>query len=104
MTFSEPSETSKMEFSTKIVDCIQPLTIFAKHLILGVSQSYEYVSDKAKQNPGALHSTENQDCNLCKLLKFNFIFTLPCSETLLITNSIRLSLISTGFNHAVEYI
>ena len=43
-----------MEFSTKIVDCIQPLTIFAKHFILGVSQGYEYVSDKAKQNPGAL--------------------------------------------------
>ena len=43
-----------MEFSTKIVDCIQPLTIFAKHFILGVSQGYEYASDKAKQNPGAL--------------------------------------------------
>ena len=43
-----------MEFSTKIVDCIQPLTIFAKYSILGVSQGYEYFSDKAKQNPGAL--------------------------------------------------
>ena len=43
-----------MEFSTKIVDCIQPLTIFAKHFILGVSQGYEYASDKAKQNPGML--------------------------------------------------
>ena len=43
-----------MEFSTKIVDCIQPFTIFAKHFILDVSQGYEYVSDKAKQNPSAL--------------------------------------------------
>ena len=43
-----------MEFSTKIVDCIQPLTIFAKHFILGVSQGYEYASDKTKQNLGAL--------------------------------------------------
>ena len=43
-----------MEFSTKIVDCIQPLTIFVKHFILGASQGYEYVSDKVKQNPGAL--------------------------------------------------
>ena len=43
-----------MEFSTKIVDGIQPLTIIAKHFILGVSQGYEYVSDKAKQNPGVL--------------------------------------------------
>ena len=43
-----------MEFSTKIVDCIHLLTIFAKHFILSVSQGYEYVSDKAKQNPGVL--------------------------------------------------
>ena len=43
-----------MELSAKIVDCIQPLTIFAKHFILGASQGYEYASDKAKQNPGAL--------------------------------------------------
>ena len=32
-TYSEPSETSKMELSAKIVDCIQPLAIFAKHFI-----------------------------------------------------------------------
>ena len=43
-----------MERSAKIVDCIQLLTIFAKHFILAVSQGYEYASDKAKQNPGAL--------------------------------------------------
>ena len=43
-----------MELSAIIVDCIQPLTFFAKHFILGVSQGYEYASDKAKQNPGAL--------------------------------------------------
>ena len=43
-----------MELSPKIIDCIQPLTIFAKHFILGVSQGYEYASDKAKQNSGAL--------------------------------------------------
>ena len=43
-----------MELSAKIVDCIQPLTIFAKHFILGVSQGYEYASDKVKQNPGAM--------------------------------------------------
>ena len=43
-----------MELSAKIVDYIQPLTIFAKYFILGVSQGYEYASDIAKQNPGAL--------------------------------------------------
>ena len=45
---------SKMEVSAKIVGCIQPSTIFAKHFILGVSQCYEHASDKTKQNPGAL--------------------------------------------------
>ena len=55
--YSKPGETSKMEFSTKIVDCIQPLIIFAKHFILGVSQGYVYASDKAKQNPGTLSRT-----------------------------------------------
>ena len=43
-----------MELFAKIVDCIQALTIFPKHLILDVLQVYEYVSDKARQNPGAL--------------------------------------------------
>ena len=44
-TYSEPSETSKMKLFAEIVDCIQPLTIFAKHFSLGVSQGYEYASD-----------------------------------------------------------
>ena len=43
-----------MNLFVKIVDCIQPLTIFGKHFILGVSQGYEYASDKTKQNSGAL--------------------------------------------------
>ena len=43
-----------MELFAKIVDCPQPLTIFAEHFILFVSQGYEYASDKTKQNPGAL--------------------------------------------------
>ena len=43
-----------MKLFAKIVNCIQPLTIFAKHFILGVSQGYKYASDKTKQNPGAL--------------------------------------------------
>ena len=43
-----------IELFSKIIDCIQPFTIFAKHVILGVSQGHEYASDKAKQNPGPL--------------------------------------------------
>ena len=43
-----------MELFAKIVDCIQPLTIFSKHFILFVSQGYEYASDRTKQNPGIL--------------------------------------------------
>ena len=53
-TYSEPSETSMTEVSSKIVDCIQPITIFKKPFILRVSQGHEYVSNNAKQNPGAL--------------------------------------------------
>ena len=43
-----------MESFAKIIDCIQPLTIFAKHSMLHVSQSYEYALDRTKQKPGAL--------------------------------------------------
>ena len=52
--YLEPTQTSKMELFTKIVICIQPLTSFAKHSISGVSQPYEYASDKIKQTSGAL--------------------------------------------------
>ena len=43
-----------MEIFAEIVDCIQLSTIFVEHPILGVSQGYEYISNKTKQNPGAL--------------------------------------------------
>ena len=47
--YSEPSKTSKMELFAKIVNCIQPLAIFGKHVILGISQG-----NKTKQKLGAL--------------------------------------------------
>ena len=40
--YSELSETSKMKLLSKIVACIELLTIFAKRFILVVSQDYEY--------------------------------------------------------------
>ena len=43
-----------MKLSANIFDCIQSLTIFAKHSILGVSQSHKCASDKTKQTLGAL--------------------------------------------------
>ena len=46
-------QNSKMELSAKTIDCIQPFNVFAKHFVLGVSQDFEYVSDKAKENPDA---------------------------------------------------
>ena len=52
--YSEPGEASKMELFAKIVDCTQPLTIFAEHFILFLSQGYEYAFDKTKQNSGVL--------------------------------------------------
>ena len=87
-----------MELSAKIVDCIQPFTIFAKQVMLGVSHGYEYASDKAKQIPGALspipQKIRTAPLQISSTFKFNFIFTLPWGETLLITNSIHVSLIS----------
>ena len=52
--YRELSETSKTGFFSKIVDCIQPFTIFAKHFILGVSKGYECASDKTNEKTGAL--------------------------------------------------
>ena len=67
-------------------------TIFAKLFILGFSQGYEYVSDKAEQNPGALPLIPLKVRTAISAnffyFKFNFIFTLHCGETLLITKSI----------------
>ena len=83
-----------MAFSTKIVDCIQPLTNFAKHFILGASQSYEYVSNKAKQNPGALSPISQNVGAAISANFFHFFFTLPSGETLMIKNSVHVSLIS----------
>ena len=45
-TYSEPSETSKMELFGKIVDYIST--------VLGASQGCEYASHKTKQNPSAM--------------------------------------------------
>ena len=88
-----------MEVFVKIVDCIQLLTIFAKDSILGVSQGYEYASDKTKRKPGALSFISQKIRTAISAdffhFQIQFIFTLlPCGETLLITNSIHVSLIS----------
>ena len=48
-----------MELFANIVDCIQPLTIFAKHSVLGVLQG-ECTSDKTKQKLGALSFTSQK--------------------------------------------
>ena len=48
-TYSEPSQISKMKLFANIVDYSQPLTIFAKRSILGISHCYGYASDKTKQ-------------------------------------------------------
>ena len=61
-----------MELSSKIVDCIQPLTISAKHFILCVSQGYEYASDKAKQNPRVLSFIPQKHCTAISANLFHF--------------------------------
>ena len=62
-TYSEPSETSEMYVFANIVDFMQPLTIFASHFILGVSQGYEFASDKTKQNSSVLSFTSHTKKN-----------------------------------------
>ena len=54
-----------MELFPNIVDYIQPLTIFAKHSILGVSQG-RCASVKTKETLDALSfiSQKNQDFNI----------------------------------------
>ena len=67
--YSELSKTSKMKLFGNILDYIQPLTIFAKHSILGVSQG-RCASNKTKEKLGALSfiSQKSQDCNISKFL------------------------------------
>ena len=50
-TYSEPSKTSNIEPFPNLVECIQPLTIFAKHSILGALKG-RYVSGKSKEKFG----------------------------------------------------
>ena len=52
-----------------LFECIQPLTFFAKHSILGVSKGW-CASGKSKEKLGALlfFFTKMQDCNLCRFL------------------------------------
>ena len=72
-----------MELFAKIVDRIQPFTIFAKLSILVVSHGYEYAYDKTKHNPGMCHLFHKklglQSLQISSIFKFNLIFTLfPC--------------------------
>ena len=88
-----------MEVSEKIVNCIQPLTIFAKQFILDVSQGYMSMSlirlNKMLVRCYLLHKKLGlQFLRISSDFKFSFIFTLPCGKTLLITNSIHVFLIS----------
>ena len=87
-----------MELFANIFDYIQPLTIFAKHSILGVSQG-RCASGKTKEKLGALSFISQKKSGLQYLqisctFKFNFIFTLLHYGETLIANSIHVSLIS----------
>ena len=75
--YSELSKTSKMELFGNILDYIQPLTIFAKHSILGVSQS-RCSSGKSKEKLGALLFISQ---NIRTAISANFV-----GETFLIAN------------------
>ena len=88
-----------MEPFANIVECIQPMTIFAKHSILAVSQG-RYASGKTKEKLGAFLFISQKIKTAISAdffhFKLNFIFTLlPYVKTLLIANSIHVSLISS---------
>ena len=63
-----------MQPSAKIVHCIQPLAIFAKHFILFVPQGYEYASDKTKQNLGVSFILQKIRTAISANLLLNSIF------------------------------
>ena len=86
-----------MKFCAKKVDCVLPLTIFAKHSILGVSQGYECYLFHQKIGLQSQRSFST--------FKLSFILALviPCPEALFITNSIHTSMTSDWFTHVVEY-
>ena len=99
-----------MKFCAKKVDCVQPLTIFAKHSILGVSHGYECVSDETKKKYlmrcYLFHQKiELQSQRIFSTFKLSFILTLliPYAEAFFITNSIHTSMTSDWFTHLVEY-
>ena len=82
-----------MDASAKLVECIQPLTVFTKRSILGISQGFEYVSNKTKQKPTAL-SFISQELRFVPFLNSNLSPHYYYVLRLLITNSINMSLIS----------
>ena len=67
-------QTSKMELFANIVDCIQPLTIFAKYSIVDVSQGCKCASDKTKKKLGALPFASQKNRATYNLSKFLPIF------------------------------
>ena len=48
--YSEPSQTSKMELCVKLVNSLQPLTLFLKNSILDVWLGCEYASIRCAEN------------------------------------------------------
>ena len=57
-----------MELFTNVVECILPLTIFAKHSIVGVSKG-RCASGKSKEKlVRCIYLTKNRDCDLYRFL------------------------------------
>ena len=84
-----------MELFVNIYDCIQPLTVFAKHSILGVSQG-KCASDKAKQKLGALSFNSQKiraaiSADFIQFLIQFYLHIITYCETLLNANSTHVS-------------
>ena len=82
-----------MELPAKIIDYIQPLSIFTKHFILGVSEGYMTLIrlKKILVDCHVFHKNLGlQSLQTFFTFKFNIIIRLHYGEALLITNLIHL--------------
>ena len=79
-----------MDIFAKLVECIQPLTVFIKCSILGISQGYEYGSNKTKPKPTALSSV-SQELRFVPFLNSSLSPHYYLALRLLITSSINVT-------------
>ena len=100
-----------MELFAKIVEYIQPVTIFIKQFMFH-KVSHRVINmpliklNKILVSCHIFHKKlSRSSLQIFSTFKFSFFLTLlPCGEILLITNLVHVSLILNWFTYAIEYI